>query len=192
MEISGTHLAALRVNEPVGTPCVRPGHNPAEQAAEDVQHGRRSRQMSVTVTDQHVAVLRAYLAGDFDKFRQINGNFGEGVDSWEGDGVLLSAAFFEAVDRRFTKSHTLAEVIVFVSSVRARFEETGTNIDPRAAERLILSALGDDDADDLDGQAVVAAQTAMLPGLVAGDNGRPVDVDGLLVEARQLADEWTS
>lgn len=54
--------------------------------------------MSVTVTNQHVAALRAYLTGDFDRFRQITGTFGSTMEGLPADTNVGGAAAM-ATDR---------------------------------------------------------------------------------------------
>jgi hypothetical protein len=58
----------------------------------------------MTVTDDQVAVLRAHLAGDYDEHRRLLA----GLDSRGALGgytALVTAAFVEAVDRRFGPAH---------------------------------------------------------------------------------------
>src|SRR4051794_8988428 len=97
--------------------------------------------MMTALTDDQVATLRAYLAGDFDQYERLY----ERLDRQAARTTylaLIDAAFFEAVDRRFAKNGTRADVIEFVADVRARSDNLG-EIDALTAERLIRAVLGD-------------------------------------------------
>jgi pantoate kinase len=147
--------------------------------------------MMMAVTADQVATLRAHLAGDFDEYNRLWASLDrKAADT--GYTALIAAAFFEAVDRRFAKSGAGADVIEFVGSVRARFDEGGDEIDPLAAETLIRAALGDDSGTELDDDTVISTQITVLTALILDENLDNVDLDEFMEEARKLADEWTS
>jgi hypothetical protein len=139
------------------------------------------------VTDQAVATLRAQLAGDFAEHKQLLGQL-EGTGGLDGYMALVAAGFFEAVDRRFGKGTTPADVIEFVGDVRSRFDGADDEIDPGAAERLILRVLGQGSVGDLDGATIRRLQRLLLPVLVADEQLDDAGLDEFLTSARKLAD----
>jgi hypothetical protein len=143
------------------------------------------------VTADQVATLRAYLAGDFDSHKRLFGQL-DRTAAQAGYTALLTAAFFEAVDRRFAQSGTPADVVEFVADIRARHLKDADEIDPRAAERLILAILTDEEVDDLDTSTKVSTQVILLYALISDARLDEPGLDGFLAEARKLADEWTS
>ncbi len=141
----------------------------------------------MAVTGQEVATLRAQLAGDFVEHKQLLRQL-EGTGGLVGYMALVAAGFFEAVDRRFGKGTTPADVIQFVGDVRSRFDGADDGIDPRVAERLILRVLGQGSVGDLDGATIRRLQRLLLPVLVADEQLDDAGLDEFLTSARKLAD----
>ncbi len=141
------------------------------------------------VSDEHVAALRTLLAGDFDEhdraldILQQRGN-------WEPYNTLIQAAFFEAVDRRFGKGYTVAEIVQFVADARSRFDQSGSDVDARVAERLILAAQGEGLIPDLDTNTVVGTEVLLLGAMMTDERLDSAGLDEFMQEARDLADEW--
>jgi hypothetical protein len=146
----------------------------------------------VAITDEHVAVLRAMLAGDFDESDRLT----EQLDATGGWGedypLLIAAAFFEAVDRRFSKGYTRADIVRLVADARQRFDQSGKDIDPVAAERLILSVLTPESVEDLDDHTVVVTQTVLLGELITVKQLDGATLDEFMAVSRKIADRWAS
>lgn len=142
--------------------------------------------MTMAVTEQQIATLRAQLAGDFAEHKRLLGL----LDSagLRGYVTLVAAGFFEAVDRRFGKATTPAEVIHFVGDIRSRFDGADDEIDPRAAEQLILKVLGQGSVENIDGPTIRRIQRLLLPLLVADEQLDDAGLDEFLASARKLAD----
>lgn len=145
----------------------------------------------MSVTDQQVATLRAHLAGDFGEYQRLWPQLDRDAAK-TGYTALVAAAFFEAVDRRFAKTGTGADVIEFVGAVRARFDQSGDDVDPRAAEILIRAVLGEDEDADLDDDTVAGTQIVLLTALILDEDLDDVGLDEFMAEARKVAEEWTS
>jgi hypothetical protein len=143
------------------------------------------------VTADQVATLRTYLAGDFDSHKRLFGQL-DRTAAKTGYTALLTAAFFEAVDRRFAQDGTTADVVEFVADVRARHLKDADEIDPRAAERLILAIFTDEEVNDLNTETKVSTQIILLYALITDARLDDAGLDGFLAEARKLADEWTT
>jgi hypothetical protein len=148
------------------------------------------RRVTMAVTADQVAALRAYLTGDLDKYERL-------VDQLDADAAaagysaLLAAAFFEAVDRRFAENGTAADVVKFVGDVRAKSQRLA-EIDPTVAERLILHSLGEGSIGDLDNETVISNQFLLLGALIVDEQLDNAGLDQFLAEARTVAEEWTS
>lgn len=141
------------------------------------------------VTAEEVATLRAHLAGDFDEYKRLFSQLDRSTAK-TGYTALIAASFFEAVDRRFAQNGSNSDIIEFVGSVRARFDESGNDIDPNAAEILIRSVLGDDSDAELDDDTVVSTQITLLTALILDEHLDDAGLDEFLDEARKLANEW--
>jgi hypothetical protein len=144
----------------------------------------------MAVTAEQVATLRAFLVRDFEQYEQMY----EALDpeaAKSGYTALIAAAFVEAVERRFDENSADAELVEFVAEARARFDELGTEVDPRAAERMIRAVYTDEEIDDLDTDTVVGNQIILLTALVTDAQLDAAGIDALLADARKLADEWT-
>jgi hypothetical protein len=81
----------------------------------------------VRVTSDQVAALRSYLSGDFAGHDERRAQIGRSPDR-TGYMALVSAAFCEAVERRFSVQDPAGRVTGFVTDVRARFDRDGNQI----------------------------------------------------------------
>jgi hypothetical protein len=103
--------------------------------------------------------------------------------------VLLWAAFFEAVERRFGPAPPAAgEVIEYVSYLRSRSDVVARQIDPRSAERLIQSVFVKEDIGDIDPSVVFQIKLVLLAALVAEAGLDGATLDQFLGSARGIAD----
>ncbi len=84
---------------------------------------------------------------------------------------------------------TRADVVRYVSSVRAHGPD-GDDIDPLAAEALILGALGGGPPPRADAEATAAVQAIALVTLIADLELDAADLDRFLAETRELTDQW--
>lgn len=142
------------------------------------------------VTDEQIATLRAHLSGEFDKYQQLWQRLDREA-ARSGYPSLIAAAFFRAVDRRFSRNTTTpADIVEFVANVRSRFDETGENVDPRAVESMIRTVLGEEPDGDFDDATVADAQLTVLTALILDEKFAGEELDAFLADARKLADEW--
>jgi hypothetical protein len=139
------------------------------------------------VTNDQVAALRALLAGEVDLHARLFERLDQ-TAAETGYTALIAAAFFEAVDRRFAKEGTAADVIDFVGDLRSRSDRLADVIDPKVAERLIWHALGEGSIADLDTETKASHQFLLLGGLVAGAHFDAAGLDEFLATARELGD----
>lgn len=143
----------------------------------------------MAVTDEQVATLRAYLAGDFEEHDRLHAKL-DRVAARTGYSALISAAFVLAVEHRFAERGATAEMVKFVSDLRARSQGLAEDIDQRVAERLILAVYTDEEIDDLDGEERIFTQFLLLVALVLDRKLDDFGLDAFLGQARALADEW--
>jgi len=143
----------------------------------------------VAVSDEQLAVVRAMLSGDSAQYDRLTDHL-DRTNGWGRYTLLIAAAFFEAVDRRFGQAYTRQDVIRFVADARSRFDDGGARLNARAAERLILAALEDEDIDDIDDQTVVENQVAFLTALIADESLDGTSLNAFMDDVRRLADEW--
>ena len=106
--------------------------------------------------------------------------------------ALLTAAFHNAVDLRFTRESTLDEVTEFVADVRARSERLRDGLDPRIAEQVIVAAVGGDHVHDLSPAESNKMKTVLLTALVADMHLDDAGLDEFMAKARAFADELLS
>ncbi|HZB32802.1 MAG TPA: hypothetical protein VE465_21770 [Streptosporangiaceae bacterium] len=137
------------------------------------------------VTDEQVAALRAYLVDDEEESDRLIGYL-EQSGGLDGFSALFGSAFFDAVNRRFAPTWSVAEVVRFVATVRAHHLADPNDLDPLNAERLIRTALGDGSVDDLDDE-IRAAQMILLPVLIHEEQPNPVALEDILAQARRRA-----
>lgn len=141
----------------------------------------------MAITDEQVAALRAYLTGDAESYSRIF----ERLDHADRlDFVtLMSAAFFEAVERRFVDDASTAEVVAFVGNLRARSDSLANSIDPSVAERLIRDVYTDEGVDDVSDEAKGRLHALLVAGLIADARYDDATLNEFLESARKLAEE---
>jgi hypothetical protein len=143
------------------------------------------------VTDDQVAALRALLRDDMDRYQKIYGSL-DRAEAKKGYPALITAAFIEAVERRFGASYQPADIVTFVADVRARSDRLASRIDPDVAELVIRAVLGDGTTRGLDKEAVTSAKLLLLGGLIADARPGDAELDEILAAARKLADQLIS
>lgn len=142
----------------------------------------------MTVPDEQIATLHAFLATDPDRAEQLTRNLIENGDV-TGYGELVHAAFVAAVRRRFSSIWSIPEVIRVVAATRTELLQDNIDIDPRTAETLIRWALGDSIAIRLDEEARARAQIFLLLQFIQDEELDDARLDAFLVRARSLADQ---
>jgi hypothetical protein len=139
----------------------------------------------VVVTDEQVATLRAFLNDDQREYDRLAERLDQ-TSAWLGYSALVGSAFFDAVSRRFIPNWTVGDVIRFVAGVRAHFIEDPNELDPKHAERLIRTALGDGSIDDLNDE-IKATQVILLPALIDEERPDAARLEEILAQARKRA-----
>jgi hypothetical protein len=142
------------------------------------------------VSGQQVAALRASLMLDAPQAQAQRTRLTQSGDL-HGFTELVDAAFLLAARRRFAPAWTRADIVRYVGSVRAH-GPADDDIDPLAAEALILRALGTDQRPSADKEAIAAAQAVLLITLIADLQLDTAGLDRFLTQARGLADQWLS
>lgn len=140
----------------------------------------------MAVTDEQVALLRAYLTEDDTEYRRLSEQPSTAYPQ-NDYGIFVASVFLEAVTRHFSKGSLIGDVIRFVAEVRAKYVEDPNQLNPLGAERLIRAALGDYQAvTGLDDTTKAQCQVILLPALI--DEEDDAAVDALLGRARERAD----
>ena len=140
------------------------------------------------VTDEQVAPLRAQLSGRTEEHQGLFAQLSE-EEVQTGYRALVTAAFMIAVERRFGRQTSPAALVEFVSQVRAQSGSLADRIDPRVAERVLSAVYNNDRLSDLDARTVWQTHLVLLAALVASARLDDSALDGLLAEARKLADQ---
>ncbi|MFD0856000.1 hypothetical protein ACFQ07_27420 [Actinomadura adrarensis] len=117
----------------------------------------------------------------------------EGPDVNQRHSVLLGAAMFEAVDRRFFRNGKAApksEIISWVAELRCRNDFTAEEFNPTLTERMLLAALDEGDIEDLDNETALSLQLLLAVVLVVEEEYTEEELDAFLARVRRTADEW--
>ena len=141
----------------------------------------------MSVTDEQMVWLRAYLSGDLEEARRVNAQ-ATAPGAAAGLGALVHAAFVLAARRKFAPRWTRAEVIQFVARVRGLLSEGPDVLDPAVAEQELRSAHGEKLTSRTDVRSRGRAQFILLNALVQSLDLDDAEVAGLLDQARGLAD----
>jgi hypothetical protein len=144
------------------------------------------------VTDAQVGALRAFLIHDPDATMQLTAQLG---DTGMGGYLSLTQAALSVVAvRRFSPRFTSADLVRYIASVRVSRIAGGTeyDLDPVAAEKVLRYSLGSPDVSLPDFEARLRIVVALLEALAESELSSEVEVDALLVEAREMADRWAA
>jgi hypothetical protein len=114
------------------------------------------------------------------------------AEAKKGYPALVTAAFIEAVERRFGTSSQPADIVAFVADVRARSDRLASRLDPDVSERAIQAVLGEGTVRGLDKEAVTGAKLLLMAGLIADARLDDAGLDEFLAAARKLADQLMS
>lgn len=140
------------------------------------------------VTDDQEATLRALLSRQFDEHERLLAAL-DPAAAGKGYNALVAAAFAVAADAYFPDDATKADVIEFVGEVRSR-RESGTTIDPRIAERVLMEVVTGQGIEDIDPRDAYRTQLILLAALVAGVDFDEAGLNVFLGKARKLANQW--
>ena len=138
------------------------------------------------VTDEQMALLRAYLAGQAEQAERARVLVARSGDV-EGAAALVYAAFAIMTRRKFSPTWTRAEVIRFTGQVRALLSDQPDLLDPLAAGHQLRGALGEKLTVYPGEEAKARAQVVLLDALVHDADLDDAAIIDLLSQARDLA-----
>lgn len=103
---------------------------------------------------------------------------------WDAGTGVINAAFWIAVNRRFTMETSRREIADYVTELKRRY----TAMEPAVAEVLIRAALGEDHLlDGLDPDTALPVEMVLLHELVADVNPTDEQLQSFLSETASLA-----
>ncbi|WP_433479109.1 hypothetical protein ACQPZP_20000 [Spirillospora sp. CA-142024] len=143
------------------------------------------------ITDEQVATLHAQLAGRIDEHERLLDQLTT-EEAQSGYITLVTAAFFEAVDRKFIINDTAAdeaEIIEFIAYQRSAHPIAAEQLDPSVAEDVILHALGKGSiGEDVDAETLLGTKILLLAALIGEADLGEAELEKFLVKARSEAD----
>ncbi|RKS67699.1 hypothetical protein BZB76_6824 [Actinomadura pelletieri DSM 43383] len=144
------------------------------------------------VTDEQVATLRAQLSGDTDEYVQRLDEI-TSPESQTSYTTLITAAFFEAVDRHFVVNGKAADdrdIIDFVATKREINPIAAEQLDPTVAEQVLAHALGKGSIPtEIDSDTLMQTQVLLLAALIGEADLSDSELETFLSKARAEADE---
>jgi hypothetical protein len=142
------------------------------------------------LTNAQVAALRAFLNHDADSITPLAYQLGE--EGMQGYVRLAEAALSIAARRRFSPRFTSADLVQYVASTRVSRLADGDfyDFDPVVGEEVLRLSLGQHARRTLEAEPRLRAVLALLGALAESELTSESDVDDVLIEARELADQW--
>ncbi|MEO3926028.1 hypothetical protein ABGB07_19475 [Micromonosporaceae bacterium B7E4] len=137
-----------------------------------------------------IEFARTLIRKDFE----ANDRYEEKLDAegWDGWPPFLSALFFLAVERRFQGRYDEAKVIRFVADLRAETVDDASPIDTPSAESLIRAVFDESVQLNVAPEAMGRIQTLATYKILANEDLTDEDIDNLLAEAKEIAEEQAS
>jgi hypothetical protein len=140
-------------------------------------------------TSDQFTLLRTMVKGDFDRHEQLAHSMHD-AGGLDGYGLVIGAAFRLAVRRQFDRRYSADDVIRLVAETRTLFDLDGDTIDPRAAELVVRSALGEHGrVGGISDAAKVEIQVAVCSYLV--HEGRLGDPDEFVHQVEAQVARWS-
>ncbi|MEH1016356.1 hypothetical protein V6U90_25030 [Micromonospora sp. CPCC 206060] len=139
----------------------------------------------MAVNREMVDYIRTMLKGEHAENDRLESLLDE--RGWDGFPTLLGAVFYFAVNRRFSESATAAEIMWFVTEMRASAPAGGSETDANSAEKLIRAALDPSIEADVEPQMAGRIQGMVILHILGGGNVSDEELDALLDEAFGLA-----
>lgn len=142
----------------------------------------------MTVQTTHLDLIRLMVKGDAETYRERCATLDQA--GWDGFGLVVSAAFYNAVQGRFGPSSNTNDVIHFVAAARQNIGHTSFDIDPRAAETLIQAARSGntEEMEKLPTETVVETELLLIWNLLDGITDE--NLESFLSSAEALARQW--
>lgn len=149
---------------------------------------------SFAVTDLHVTALRAFITEGPDAWASEYANRLDDETDF-GLSLLIHYSFTAAARRMFAPRYSLSQVIRYVADVRLALGDDALQLNPRVAEQLIRSALGDKtlpsiSKPDDDQVAKTRAMLLLLVALTADAGLDESGIDELINEAAENARQF--
>lgn len=142
------------------------------------------------VTDDMVATVRAYLSGDSEQFTRLNRELDRSPGATRSYVALVTAAFVEAVERRFTAQSSETEIIDYVADVRSRSDRLAERINPEAAEKMITAVFHDGvDTRGFDKETTLAVKLLIASAVIADEDLDSAELEAFLDKSRAFANE---
>lgn len=133
-------------------------------------------------------LIRHLAKGDGAAYRRRAADLDD--KGWDGLGVAVGAAFYQAVQHRFEGGTTRSEIIQFVADTRGEIAATGFDVEPMTAEALIrASVTGETEEIEQYQPRVVVEMEMILLGKLLGSL-TDSELDAFFVSAEELAEEW--
>lgn len=138
-----------------------------------------------TIKPEFAAYFRTLIRGGHAANDQIEAKLD--AEGWDGFPRFLAALFFVAVDRHFGEDATRTDVIKFVAYMRAGLGDDAPEVNPEAAETLILSIIDPSVDYDIDQQMIGRIHAATVHKVLAEGDLTDQELDAVLAEAVGLA-----
>lgn len=138
-----------------------------------------------TPTAGPLDAVAALLRQDFGGYEQI------AAQADPNDlGRAVSIAFFLAAGDLF-ENRSVNDIIEFVARARQRYDDTGDNIDPGTAERLLRAAAFDQEelVEGLDTKGLPRLEVVLLGAMVYEANWDEAQLDEFIADARTVMAE---
>lgn len=142
------------------------------------------------VTDDVVAIVRAYLEVDGERARQLLDALDESQNF--AYQAMIAGTFMAAVTRKFNKQSSRDEIIDYVAQVRSRSEEMADALEPSATERMIESIYSDVDIDDIHPRTVMSIEIFIAVAIVTDKGISGPELEDFLTTARQYGEKILS
>jgi hypothetical protein len=146
------------------------------------------------VNDKHCAALHAFLSGRTEEHERLVDAM-DPADANKHYSLLITAALIEMAEKRFIRDGKYVpqnEIIEYVAFARGKSDDFAEDVDPRVAERVLLTVLDQGDLDGIDNDQVVQAQLYMLTSLVHDEQFSDEELASLVEAARRMVNDALS
>lgn len=145
----------------------------------------------MTTRAEYRQVLEAVLTGNADEAKRLNE--AQGAVTWKDSGLLVTAAFALAAEKRFAADSSHEAVLAFVAEAQQNFAQSPTPIKPLTAEALTRSVLGEETLlGEVSREDQQSVQMLLTYKIVQDSDLTKSEIIKLLDDAEALVVQWTS
>lgn len=145
----------------------------------------------MTTRAEYRRIFEAVLTGNADEAKRLNE--AQGSVTWKDSGLLVTAAYALAAEKRFAADDSHGAVMAFVAEAQRNYAQSPTPIKPLVAEAVTRAVLGEETLlNEVSREDQQSTQMLLTYKIVQDNDMTDTQIAKLLDDAESLVDQWIS